>query len=275
MELLDWLYTKEGKVYMTFWECSLNDLFLVVTTGVLCSLIIGAYFYVAYYFHKLGKGYEKSATKAMIASFMNVFVFCALTGYGYIIISIWINAYWLRVLLLIALLYQSVRLVRSLMLNTSIQEVYQYEKELAEKYEKELNQRTVLLDLFTSTASSRSTGIKLIPFDELDAIPFNQKFNSDSSGVIENERFAQDQPGFSSRSTMEANSYVDPHAHDTIKILTCLEGAFFDSHTNRWYKPGEYLIIQPYDPLRPQKNWHDIKTGEEKTKLLTFIFPKR
>ena len=70
------------------------------------------------------------------------------------------------------------------------------------------------------------------------------------------------------------NSYTPPHNHDTLKVLKCTEGRFFETFTNRWYKKGEYLIIKPVKDDKNKEFWHDIKTDEQGAELLTFIAPK-
>lgn len=274
-KIVRWFYTDvNGREYMTFWECSLQDKILVISTGALCLMVLSTYTMIAIDAYRKGIGYKNSATKKYLEYLMKTFILCAVTGYGYTILSIFINPYWLRVVLLGVLFYQAYKMYRHQKTNTSIQEAYEREMYLAEKYKSEVARKTTLLDLFKDRVKGVHNDITLITFDQLSQVPFESKFFSDESEVIENERINELQPGFTAKSVMKPNSYVDPHQHDTLKILTCISGKFHDSKTDRWYLPGTYLIIPSYDPLDRFKHWHDIKTAEEETELLTYILPE-
>lgn len=273
-KLFKWFYTAEnGHEYMTFAECSLQDKALIISTVSLCIAVISIYLAIAYDAYNKGRGYKFSNTRKYLQSLMLVFITCAITGYGYIILSVWINPYWLRVILLSILVYQAFKMYQSQKLNTSIEDTYKKEQELHEKYQKQLSKKTQIIDLFTDLAKKGHNGVNHIPFESLDEVPEGQEFDSDGSGVIFNTRINIEVPGFTAKSRMKANSEVPPHSHDTDKILKCTKGAFYDSFTRKWYKEGEFLFI-PAAINENEATWHDITTGEEETELLTYIMPK-
>lgn len=132
--------------------------------------------------------------------------------------------------------------------------------------------RKSTIDLFIDK-SKRFKEVSHIIFSVLDEVPYGKPFDSDGSGTITNTRINEELPGYMATSVMIPNGFVPPHSHDTDKILKTIKGAWHDSYTDRWYRQGEYLYI----PKRDEKNpdvYHDIKTGDEETELLTYIMPK-
>lgn len=274
-KLYKWLYTsKQGSEYMTFWECSFGDKLLVISTGIMCGLVLFKYTQIAYDSWMKGKDYRESSTRKYHMALMSVFIACAITGYGYTILSIWFNPYWLRLILLIYLFWQAQKMYRQQVLNTSLEKIYKMEVELSEKYKVQAAKKTLLLDLFKDRILGEENEVSYITWDQLKDVEYDQPFDSDGREVIENTRINPDQPGFTAKSYMKANSYVPPHCHDTWKILTCLSGKFYESHTDKWYVKGTHLMIPPTDPKNKTKNYHDIKTGNEPVELLTFIMPR-
>lgn len=108
----------------------------------------------------------------------------------------------------------------------------------------------------------------LISDEVLNDIPFDIDFDSDGEKNIINTKKKSEIPGNHFISEMDPNSYVQPHKHETDKILKSLEGRFYDSFTGKWYKDGEYLLLK-------KGKEHDILSGNSGVKLLTFIMPKK
>lgn len=276
IKVLRWFYTDpNGNEYMNLYHCTLMDLTLVCLTVAGCLVVLTLYLLIALDAFKKAKGYTQSATKEYMMALMKTFIFCGITGYGYTVLSVWVNPYWLRVILLIALIWQAFRMLKLQKVNTSIQKTYEQEEYLAEKYKVEIDKKTSLLDLFTRKVKGVDNSLTLITYDQLNAVPFGTKFFSDETEVIENERINKEMCGFSARSTMKPDSYVPHHQHDTWKVLTCVKGRFHDSKTNKWYEEGTCLVIPACDPQDIQKHWHDIKTDDKGCELLTYILPKQ
>jgi hypothetical protein len=272
IDFLQWWYTdNRGNTFMSLWHCALEYLPVVIAITLFRFGIVFQYADITIKDFKNYRKYPASKLSKYFLGKTKVFVFCLMAGYGYGILSTWFNPYWLLVLLLLVL---NIVTYRFRLIHRDLEpftEIYYLEQKV-KGYKAEINKisKSIIIDLFTGTGK-----IKMIPYSELDKIELNKPFDSDGSGVIRNTRIEIGVPCFSSTSIMKANSYVEPHQHDTDKILKCVKGAFYDNNTDRWYNPGEYLIIKKAVGDNDKDNWHDIKTGALETHLQTFIFPDK
>lgn len=272
LKFLEWWYTdNNGNEYMSLLHCALNDKFVVYSILVLCLGIVYQYGDIAYRHFINYKKYPSSKLSEYFIGKTKVFVVCLIAGYAYRILSIWVNPYKLLILVLAVLNLYTYRFRSAHKELNVFYEIHELERKFG-GLRKEITkiQKSIIINLFGSTDK-----IKMIPYSELNKIEIGQPFDSDGSGTIENTRIEIGVPCFSSTSVMRANSYIEPHQHDTDKILKCVKGAFYDNNTEKWYKEGEYLIIPKANQENDLEHWHDIKTGEEETHLQTFIFPKQ
>lgn len=136
IEFLKWWYTNsEGREYMTFMGCSLQDTPVIIITCLLCAAIVIIYMLISYEANKHAHKYPDSITKKYLNQLHKVFAFCAFTGYGYIILSAFINPYKLRILLLSILIVWSIKFLKSIKKSNVIDRIYQGEALMKEKYE--------------------------------------------------------------------------------------------------------------------------------------------
>lgn len=132
--MINWWYTNsDGNEYMTFLGCALNDEWVVWTTLILCSAIVLTYLNIALESYNQGKQYPNSITKRYLLDKTFVFVFCALSGYGYTVLSAFVNPYKFRIVMLGGLLFWSIKLLKSLKRRNIIERIYEGEKLIEEK----------------------------------------------------------------------------------------------------------------------------------------------
>lgn len=106
-KFLEWWYTSDnGEPYMTFPHC-VQDMWLVVLIAFLLINITIIYLMIARDDYKKAKRYPKSAVRSYLLEKNVVFIFCALSGYLFRFVSIWVAPYKLLALLLVILLIWS------------------------------------------------------------------------------------------------------------------------------------------------------------------------
>ena len=269
-EFFKWWYTdSNGNEYMSLMHCALNDYWVIGLILLGCLCIVYQYGAIARKHFLNASKYPKSKLSEYFVRLTKVFAFCLITGYGYRALSVYVNPYKLLVLLLVILNYYTYRFRVSYKGLDVFHRINELETKFGQvKDEIEKITDSITINLFTGTKK-----IQFIPYSVLEPILFNTPFDSDGHGMIINTRLDIGLPCFVAESVLKPNSYVEPHQHDTDKVLTCVKGSFYDSRTDKWYKEGETLLIPKRIKSDLSRNWHDIKTGSEETHLKTLIFP--
>ena len=263
------LKDSNGNDYMSMLHCANEDIPVVIGIILACIYICYQYGDIAFKHYINYKKYPSTKLSSYFFGITKVFVFCALAGYGYRIMSVWYNPYKILLLILIGLNYYTFSFRKAFRSLDVFFKLHSLEDRFGavKKQMKEMQEKLVV-DLFDNK------NISMITFSSLDLVPYNEPFDSDGNGNITNTRIDEAFVGFSAISVMKPNSYVDPHQHDADKTLKCTKGSFYDSNTNKWYKEGEYLFIPKATEECLLDNWHDIKAGPEGCELLTHIMPK-
>lgn len=133
-EFFKWWYTNnEGLEYMTLLGCSMNDLPIVILTCLLSFIVLYQYAIIGRNAYKEAKKHPNSVTKSYLLDKTNVFVLCAVTGYGYTILSAFVNPYKLRILLLIILILWTYRFIKSAKNTKVLQRIFEAEKVVEQK----------------------------------------------------------------------------------------------------------------------------------------------
>lgn len=271
IDILNWFNTSaNGHPYMSLLHCSWNDVVVVTLLVLLRFGIVYQYGDIAIKDFVNYKKYPSSRLSRYFLEKTKVFIFCLLAGYGYGLLSTIYNPYKLLIVLLVILNYVTYKFRTSFKNLDVFYKIHQLEERFSPTIKEiEKIQKSIVLNLFKGSGI-----VKMINFETLDKIEYNKPFDSDGNGVIINTRINEEIPGFTSTSVMKANSYVKKHQHDTDKILKCIKGKFYDSNTQKWYNEGEHLFIPKATIENHLENWHDIRTSDEETELLTFIMPE-
>lgn len=247
-DFLNWWYTDQNQVdYMTFLECSNYDLTIVVIPTIILSfLVIYLYFSISYYARKRAKEYPESTTKSFLKQMMNVFLFCAITGYGYTILSVFINPYKLRVLLLGILVFWTYRFLQSLKKNSYIERIYEGELALKQKmkeYEK-LSQR--FNDRRTKQHISEEM-LRKAPFKVWVGVNDKVRYRKIEQSAKEIVFETEIQPG----------GTFGIHDHDMYESCYIEQGVLKDRETRKIAFQGEKMDFFPYEAHEP---YSDIYT---------------
>ena len=269
-EFFKWWYTGEHGIYMTLMGCSKEDTIVVICILLSCVGVIIQYSDISIRHFINARKYPSTKLSKYFLGITEVFTFCLLAGYGYRILSIWVNPYKLLVLLLICLNIVTYRFRQSNKGLNVFHRIHELETQFGDlKNSVAKKAASLTIDLFFSTGK----GIQFIPFTSLNKIQYDIPFDSDGNHVITNIRKNIGMPCFVAESIICANGYIPPHQHDGDKLLTCIKGAFFDNKTGSWYKEGETLYIPKVDKSNLSKNWHDIKASNVETHVKTIVFP--
>lgn len=242
-----WWYTNEdGNEYMTLLGCSLNDLWVVGITVVLCALIVINYMKIARESYKQAKNYESSLTKNYLMNMTYVFVFCALSGYGYTILSTIINPYKFRIILLFVLVVWSERLASSVKKNKIISRIFEGEK---------LAQQKLLDYEIMKMKFKEDEGEGLITKKELARAEYNVWIDL-GNGVRFMRVYKENVPIFY---ITEMNPDNSPNKiaefgsqwHDCFEGCKVIKGHMIDLVNNKEYKEGETANYEPFEKHKP------------------------
>lgn len=248
IKFLKWWYTNsEGREYMTFTGCSQEDYIVVIITAILSAIIVIVYFMISYVAKKHSKNYPNSITKKYLNEIHKVFAFCALTGYGYLILSVFINPYKLRIVLLLILIIYSIRLLKSIKKSKVIDRIFQGEELIKEKLE---SYRKLAIRFSTEEEDG------LITIKELSEVPYNIWSEWVNGVRYKREKHPQKNVYFITEmdplKTKEGIALFGTQWHDCIEILTVLKGHLMElKQEGKIYKEGETFTYKPMEKHKP------------------------
>lgn len=128
---MNWFYTNsEGLQYMTLLGCSINDLWVVILLATLCCYVVYQYFDIGIFHYSKFKNYPNSITKSYLLQKINVFAFCAISGYGYRVLSVFVNPYKILIILLIILCFWTYRFRKSMRKTDVIDRIFENEQKI-------------------------------------------------------------------------------------------------------------------------------------------------
>lgn len=256
-----WNTDANGHSYMTLMECAVNDWPVVALVFLGCLFIVLQYGDITIKNLKQYKKYPSSKIAKYSIHMVGVFAMCLVAGYLFRILSIWVNPYKLLVLLLLVLNVVTYLFRKSSKGLNIYYEIHELECKFKDSKTK-INTLTkhINLNLFDS-----ETDLQHIEYCTLDKIEYDMPFYSDDTEDLLNTRDRKGEPHFYAVSTGNPNgAYTKRLTHDTKKYLTCMDGSFYDKHTDRWYEKGDTLILEPF-------NWHFLVYGPQGVVIRTLI----
>lgn len=259
IDFFKWWYTNEdGTEYMTLLGCSVNDLFIVVTTCILSAVVLYQYTIIGISAYAEARKHPNSVTKRYLIDKTNVFIICGICGYGYTILSAFINPYKLRILLLFILIVWTYRFIGSAKRTKVLRRILEAEQIVTKK----LNDYTLIKSKFTS-----DDGDGLITFEELSTTQFNIWIDL-GNGVKFMRIMHPTKPVYY---ITEMNPEESPNEiaemgiqwHDCNEKCKVLKGHMIDAYDNaRTYEVGEtaaYNPLKKHKPLAKFKSIYEVE----------------
>ena len=250
IDFIKWWYSNsDGNEYMTLLGCALNDVPIVIITLILCGGIVATYLQIAFESYKQGKEYPNSITKRYLLDKTFVFVFCALSGYGYTILSAFVNPYKFRIIMLAILLFASVRLLKSLKNKNVIERIYEGEQLIEQKllHYKLTKERW---------GSDDDNANNLIKYKDQLNIEFN-KWIEATEGVKYMRVYHPDYECYfitemNPQETKNGIASFALHWHDSFEYCHIKEGHLVEMTQNlKEYKKGETVVYEPFNKHKP------------------------
>jgi hypothetical protein len=167
-----WWYTNnDGLEYMTVLGCSMNDMPVIVILGVLLVCVMLQYADVSWHNYSISRKYENSNTKRYLLYFTLVFVFCSIAGYGYRLLSNWVNPYKLLILILIILNTVTFYFRKYMKRTRAVENLFEAEKQIAYKFDKLIDElEKKVLESFSNKNA------EMITYDELKQLEIGKKY---------------------------------------------------------------------------------------------------
>lgn len=264
-----WWYTdSDGNEYMSLIHCAQSDFLVVALIVLMCAIIVFQYGDIALKHFRNAAKYQATRLSKYFVGLTKVFILCLVAGYGYRILSVWINPYKLLILILAILNFYTYQFRKSSRGLDVFHRINELETKFSEK-KKEIeslgkNIKAKFIDLFGSADL-----IQHIEYTELAPVPYNQKFDADGKEELINIKDREFEVGYHFISEGVPNGcYKKKLTHDSDKYMSCVEGSFYDEFTDRTYKKGDYLFVKKGD-------WHFLRYGSEGTKIRTLLLPPK
>lgn len=254
-DFFKWWYTNdEGNEYMTLLGCSLNDLWVVGITIILCTWIVWQYARIAIDAYIQSRSYETSITKKYLLSKVNVFVFCAITGYGYTILSVFVNPYKFRIILLLILGVWAYKFRKSIKRTNVLKRIFESEKMIQEKLSKAKKMQ--------SAFSSNREG-SIITYEELLNTQYNIWIELPAKGVRFMRTYNTKKPVFFITEMNPEKSNGDfaefgIHLHDCIEIGKIVKGHMLDEVGGNIYNESDTFKFDSNQEHHPKASIFSI-----------------
>lgn len=220
MNSIDFFNTNDkGQEYMTMLGCSANDLPVVISIGVLCGLVVVQYLDVALHNYKISKKYTKSNTKKYLLYFTLVFVFCAIAGYGYRLMSIWYNPYKILAIILLILNLLTFNFRRYMRRTNAITTIFEAESQMLTKIDsfKSILENKVL-------KSFESDEIEMITYNDLKQLEEGKKYQVNNKVYFIPIDLKKDVLHFVTM--VEPNGWFGMQVHDCYEMCEVFKGEF-------------------------------------------------
>ena len=239
-----WWTSASGMEYMTFWECSMEDLVLVALTSILSIGVVVQYLIIAKISKKQYDKYPDSRTKEYLKSKLEVFIFCASAGYGYTVLSVLVNPYKLRVIILIILMVVTHRFILSMKRNASISRIMQGELALQKGFE-----RVMKLQLKVTDKFDKGNGINHISEDDLLSAELGVWYPV--SDDVKYRKYHQDDRVIQFDTEINNGGEFGKHFHSIPETCTVIRGILRCDLTNKSAKQGESITWDSYEIHEP------------------------
>lgn len=249
-EFLRWWYTdSEGREYMTFLHCAQDDIPLVVITTLLNVFIVGLYLQVAYQSRKQYARFGTSEAKAYLKAKLNVFIFCALSGYGYTVISVFVNPYKLRILLLLILAVWTIKFIKRIKLTNSITRILEGEELLKQKIKQLQQTEHDVLTRFHKINSSKEV-LDVISYKDLEASELDKWYEVDE--FIRFKLISKTEEELTFVTEMKDGAVFGNHYHNCEEICYVHEGILNCPSRGLMIKENQRITFSPYEKHRPE-----------------------
>ncbi len=243
-----WFITDaNGNEYMTLLGCSRNDYPVAITLGVVSLIIMIQYAAVAYYNYKKASKYKKSVTKSYILNKVSVFMVCGLTGYGFTILSLFVQPYKLKIIFLLALSIITQRFIIRLKKNNALERIYEGEIALNNKIKEA---KEMLVKFRKKTLSS-------VYWNDLYIREMNMWYHMSSK--VRFKKVYQDTTKMIWITEIEPGGEFGEHDHpDCIEVAEVVSGVLLDKNfPDLIVNKGESKIYKIGEPHTP---YSDVKT---------------
>ena len=233
-KFIEWWYTdSNGVEYMNFEHCSNGDMVLIIYTGVMATAVLFVYTLISRESYTKSRQFESNPSRKYLRDMINVFILCGVTGYGYTIMSIWVNPYKLRVLLLCILFYHSLKLYRSMRSSRAIERIMQAEVNLANDIARLTALELSLKKRFQADPDKKAS---LIKYNELNGLELGKEVEGDDGIVYSLTDSDEDELSFIT--TMKDGSEFGQHFHDCGETCHVLEGTLVSPLSGKRIEKG-------------------------------------
>lgn len=254
--MFDWFYkNSEGIEYMNLLHCAMGDYWVAYSIGTLCIAVFLTYLLIARESYIQGKLYNSSITKTYLQNNVRVFILCGLT-YVFVALSLYINLYKLRLIVLGILLYYSILLYNSVKNRGVIARIYEGEKLIEQK----LLHYKLTKDKWGNIDDE---GDNLIKYKDQLKVEFN-KWIDVNNGVKYMRIYHPDYEAYyitemNPEKTKSGIAYFSMHWHDSIEYCNIKEGHLIEMTRNfKEYEKGENVIYKPFEKHKPVANKFSI-----------------
>lgn len=242
-----WVTAPNGEEYMTFFHCSYEDLPMVIMTAFLSLFIVVIYFEIGRQSRIQSKNYPSSVSKKYLTAKVNVFILCALSGYGYTVLSIFINPYKLRIILLWVLIIWSMRFLRSMKSQSNIARILEGEKVLQKHILEIKSKELAIQKKFDSLDILNPASILLSEFYHL--TPNKWYYVNDG---IKYKLISINEDNLTFLTEMKDGFEFGLHYHDAYETCYVQEGTLDCPEKGIQVKQGESVYFKPFESHRPK-----------------------
>lgn len=221
---------------MTLWECSREDLWVIIGLAFFSLMVCVQYSRVAWHNYKKARKYPNSNTKKYLLYKVWVFVFCALTGYGYTILAITVQPYKLKLIFLGLVAVLTELFIRYMKRTNVVDRIYKAEESLKEKYEKALKFEEIVSRNFKQDVG------EVISYETLKGLVEGKWYDGPKGIRFRGIDLESDILHF--KTTIEAGSYFSIHAHDCYEKCHIIKGELYRNRKGRVFSKYAY-----YEPL--------------------------
>lgn len=246
-DFLKWWYTaSNGEEYMTFLHCSQDDLHIVIITGLLCLLLMFIYGRILWYSKIQYDKYADSETKEYLKTMFNVFLVCSLTGYGYTLLSIFINPYKLRIVLLSMLAFWSWRFSLTVRSKNIISNIMKGQKFVQDKL---VEIKGIELDVMQKFNKYNKPIPKMITVEELSSLEQDVWYNSNEE--VRYKLVADGDKSLTFVTELMDGGVFGLHYHNCQETIYVHEGVLVCPEKGFEVSDGGRVVFEAYEKHRP------------------------
>lgn len=247
-----WTTSTDGREYMSIWHCSREDLYTVLALVTAASLVLVQYLDVAIF--NIKKARKFSAKGSILPKYLLykclVFTICGLSGYGYVLLAIFIQSYKLQTLFMLVLAFVTWRFRRYMKTAGYLERIYEQETKLRSRISILENAlEAQVLEHF----SPEDNSTKKIPIEQLKELSPGVWYPV--SDLVRFRKVSQDPGRVVFETELQSGGSFSRHFHNALEICKVLEGELVSPEREEstgpggrvTYMPGE--VHSPYSPI--------------------------